>query len=190
MAESKPTKNTSDEVQPSRLGFVTPGRLFGPMIPFGSAFAVNPFALMREFTKEMDRTFPPLPNEGLTFPAWTPALEVSETNGNFVVTAELPGIKTEDVRVEVEDQTLTIQGERKQEKEEEKQGIRRSERAYGRFYRSILLPDGANTDQIKAEMKNGVLEIKVPLAESKQTSREIPVTEAGGGMQQEKTAAA
>jgi len=124
----------------------------------------------------LDRVFSsPATGEFETRP-WVPALEMKEINGNLVVTAELPGIKTEDVKVEVTDATLTIQGERKQEKKEEKEGVYRSERSYGRFYRSILLPDGAKPDQIKAEMNNGVLEVKVPLAEAKPKSRRIPVS--------------
>lgn len=67
---------------------------------------------------------------------------------------------------------LTIQGERRQAK---KEGVYRSERSYGRFYRSIPLPDGAKTDQIEAELNNGILEVKVPLAEVPQKSRQIPI---------------
>ena len=160
------------------------------MVPFGDLFGVNPFALMREFTKEMDRAFSAFPSEEFAPQAWLPAVEIKEVNGNLVVTAELPGIKKEDVKVEVTDQTLTIQGERKQERKEGKEGVYRSERSYGRFYRSILLPDGAKTDQIKAEINNGILELKVPLAETKQKSRQIPVSGSEGVKEQEKKATA
>jgi HSP20 family protein len=85
---------------------------------------------------------------------------------------------------------LTIQGDREQEKKEEKEGVYHSERSYGRFYRSIPLPDGAKTDQIKAEMNNGILEIKVPVAETKQKSRQIPVSGSEGAKEQKKTTAA
>ena len=122
--------------------------------------------------------------------AWMPAIEVKEANGNLVVTAELPGVETQDVKVDVTDETLTIQGERKQEKKEEKEGFYRSERSYGRFYRSIPLPDGAKADQIKAEMNNGILAIKIPLAETKQKSRQIAVSASGGAKEQEKKTAA
>jgi HSP20 family protein len=148
------------------------------MLPFG----VNPFALIRELTSSLGTEF--------DSQAWIPAVEVKEANGNLTVTAELPGIKNEDVKVEVTDQALTIQGERKQERKEEKEGVYRSERSYGHFYRSILLPEGAKVDQIKAEMKNGILEVKVPLAETKQKSRQIPVTEGEGAKEQEKKTAA
>ncbi|HEY7303801.1 MAG TPA: Hsp20/alpha crystallin family protein [Bryobacteraceae bacterium] len=156
-----------------------PRGLFGPMIPFGDLFGVNPFALMREFTKEMDRAFSTSSASELRPEVWIPAIEVKKANGNFLVTAELPGIKTGDVKVEVTDEALTIEGERKEEKREEKEGLYRSERSYGRFYRSIPLPDGAKTDQVKAEMKNGILEIKVPVNGAKQKSRQIPVAGTG-----------
>jgi HSP20 family protein len=186
MAESKLVKSTSE--QPARRW--PESSLFGPMIPFGDLFGVNPFALMREFTKEMDRAFSASSSGEFAPQAWIPAVEVKEVNSNLMVTAELPGIKNEEVTVEVTDQTLTIQGERKQEKKEEKEGVYRSERSYGRFYRSIPLPDGAKTDQIKAEMNNGILELKVPLAEAKQKTRQIPVSGSGAKEQEKKTTAA
>lgn len=178
MAETKIVKGTGSEpARPSsELGLFGSRSLFGPMIPFGELFGMNPFALMREFTKEMDRTFSPSWGEELAPGAWAPTIEVNQANGNLMIAAELPGIKTEDVKVEVTNDALTIQGERKHEKKEEKEGVYRSERSYGRFYRTIPLPDGSKTDQIKAEMKNGVLEIKIPVTESKEKGRQVPVT--------------
>jgi HSP20 family protein len=181
MPETKVVKATTEQParrwpEPSLFG---PRGLFGPMIPFGDLFGVNPFALMREFTKEMDHAFSTSSGGELRPQVWMPAIEVNQANGNLVVTAELPGIKTEDVKVEVTDEALTIEGERKEEKKEEKEGLYRSERSYGRFYRSIQLPEGAKTDQIKAEMNNGILEIKVPVAEAKAKSRQIPVAGTG-----------
>ena len=178
MAETKIVKGTGSEParpwsEPSLFGSRS---LFGPMIPFGELFGMNPFALMRQFTKDMDRAFSPSWGEELAPGAWAPTIEVNQANGNLMITAELPGIKTEDVKVEVTNDALTIQGERKHEKKEEKEGVYRSERSYGRFYRTIPLPDGSKTDQIKAEMKNGVLEVKVPVTESKEKGRQVPVT--------------
>lgn len=191
MPETKVIKSTSE--QPARRWpesslFGSRG-LFGPMIPFGDLFGVNPFALMREFTKDMDRALSTAWDEGAP-QVWRPAIEVKKVDNDIVVTAELPGIRTEDVKVEVTDEALTIQGERKEEKKEEKEGFHRSERSYGRFYRSIPLPEGAKTDQIKAEMANGVLEIKVPVAETKRQSRQIPVTGGEGVKAQDKKTAA
>lgn len=191
MPETKVVKTTtgqSAEGWPESSLFGRRG-VFGPMVPFGDLFGVNPFALLREFTKEMDRAFSTSSGAELRPQAWMPAIEVKEANGNLVVTAELPGIKTEDVKVEVTDEALSIEGEPKEEKKEEKEGLYRSERSYGRFYRSIPLPEGAKTDQVKAEMNNGILEIKVPVAEAKPKSRQIPVTGTGAVKEQDKKTA-
>jgi len=186
MPETTPVKSSTQSV--ARRGPTS--RLFGPMIPFGDLFGVNPISLMREFTKEMDRAFSDF--SGGEFPSntWAPTIEVKEVDSGIVVTAELPGIKPEDVKIELTGENLTIKGERQQEKKEEKEGFYRSERSYGRFYRSILLPEGANTDQINAEMNNGILEIKVPVAETKPKSKQIPVTASAGAKENEKKTAA
>jgi HSP20 family protein len=149
----------------------------GPLFR-GSLFQLNPFELMRRFSDDMDRMF----NGG--FPtaeaeAWAPAVEVKEEGGKFLVSAELPGVKKEDVKVQVTDDALILEGERKAEKEEKRKGYYRSERSYGRFYRSIPLPEGANLDKASAEFTNGVLEVAIPIPESKRQTREIPVQEGG-----------
>ena len=140
----------------------------------GSLFGMNPFALMRQFTEEMDRTLGATrtaPNGA----AWSPAVEVKQKNGSLIVTAELPGLKKEDLKVNITDAALTLEGERQQEKEEKREGYYHSERSYGKFYRAIALPEGARPDQAAAEFKDGVLQITIPLAETKQKHREIPV---------------
>jgi HSP20 family protein len=191
MADNKLVRKSSEEMASRRPHSSLFGpSLFGPRVPLGDFFGMNPFALMREFTREMDRAFSgSLAGEGAA-QGWAPAIEMKEVNGNLVVTAELPGIKTEDVKVEVNDEMLTLEGERRMEKKEEKEGVYRSERSYGRFYRAIPLPDGAKTEQIKAEMNNGVLEVKIPLAEAKQKSRQIPVNAAESMKEPEKKTAA
>ena len=98
---------------------------------------------------------------------WSPQVEVFQRENQFIVRADLPGIEKDAVKVEINDNRLTIQGERKQESEEKREGFYRSERAYGSFYREIPLPEGAKTDNAKASFKNGVLEISIeapPLA--------------------------
>ena len=151
------------------LGFETP--LFR-----GGLFGMNPFALMRQFTDDMDRAFGQTASAGAE---WRPAIEVKQKEGKLVVTAELPGVKKEDVKVNVTDNTLTLEGERKQEKEEKREGYYHSERSYGKFLRSIPLPEGAKTDQTAAQFKDGVLEITVPVPPIKPTVKEkgkqIPV---------------
>lgn len=141
----------------------------------GSMFRMNPFALMREFTDEMDRYF-----GGFTAPVmaeefWAPAVEVKNVNGSFVVKAELPGMKKEEIKVRVTDKTLILEGERKEEKEEKGTEYYRSERNYGRFYRVIPMPEGAVTDKIKAEFADGVLEINMPIAAKKLEGKDVPV---------------
>jgi len=154
--------------------------LFGPSL-FGKPFGelANPFALMRRMTDEMDRMLGNAAGfssgEGT---GWVPALEITEKDGKLIVSADLPGLKKEDVKVEVTEDALIIEGERKRETEEEGRGFRRSERSYGRFYRAIPLPEGAETDQAKAQFRDGELEITIPLVESKRKGRQIPI-EAG-----------
>ena len=149
---------------------------FEPSLFGGSLFSMNPFALMRHFTEAMDRMFGQMSRttgEG----AWSPAIEVKEKEGKLLVSAELPGLKKEDVKVHIEGDMLVVEGERKQEKEEKREGYYRSERSYGKFYRSIPLPEGAKVEQTAAQFNNGVLEVTIPVQEVKAKSQEIPVQE-------------
>jgi HSP20 family protein len=98
----------------------------------------------------------------------------------MVVTADLPGMNKNEVKVEVTDEGLVIEGERNREHTEDHAGYHRYERNYGKFYRSIPLPEGALPDQARAEMTNGILKITVPAPEKKQTTRQIVVNEAQG----------
>lgn len=99
---------------------------------------------------------------------WYPQIEVSERGGNLVVCADLPGIRREDVHLEIHDDYLVLEGERRQESEESQGGVYRSERSYGRFYRTIPLPDGVNAEQARANFKDGVLEVTIPLPTQEQ----------------------
>jgi HSP20 family protein len=110
---------------------------------------------------------------GLT--AWAPAVEVSEGKDEVVVCAELPGLKPEEVKVEVTDDALVIEGERKQEHEEKQGGKWHSERRYGHFYRAIPLPEGAKTEQARADFKNGELRVTVPVQRTESKRRQIPI---------------
>lgn len=141
----------------------------------GSLFSMNPFALMRQFTDEMDRFFTHMPKTTGEGAAWAPTIEVKEKEGKLLVTAELPGVKNEDVKVHIDGDTLVVEGERKQEKEEKREGYYHSERTYGRFYRSIPMPEGAKADQAAANFNNGVLEVTVPVPEVKPKRQDVPV---------------
>jgi len=150
---------------------------FAPILPFGRLFGVRPFALMREFTDEMDRMFKGAPlgegTEGLA--AWSPTVDVTRCNGDLVVTAELPGLKKEEVKVEMTEDALIIEGERKREHKVDHVGYHKVERSYGKFYRAIPLPKEAKTEMAKAELTEGILKITVPVAEAKPKAREIPI---------------
>ena len=143
----------------------------------GNLFALNPFALMRQFTEDMDRLFRQVPRAAAEGAGWVPAIEVKQKEGKLLVTAELPGLKKEDVKVHIDGDTLVVEGERKQEKEEKREGYYHSERSYGTFYRSIPLPEGAKTEQTAAQFNNGVLEVAVPIPEVKPKRQEVPVQE-------------
>jgi HSP20 family protein len=101
---------------------------------------------------------------------WSPQIESFQRGDQFVVRADLPGLKKEDVNIEVSDDSVIIQGERREEHEDDREGYYRSERTYGSFHRVVPLPEGAITDSAKAQFNNGVLEI-VLQAPPKEVSR-------------------
>jgi HSP20 family protein len=143
----------------------------------GEFLQTNPFALMRRMAEEMDRVFEGRLQRGET--SWMPAVEVNEHDGKLEVVADLPGINESDVKVEVTDEGLVIQGERKREREEKGEHYHRSERSYGQFYRLIPLPDSANLDQARAEFRNGELRVSVPVPERQRNTRQIPISTGG-----------
>lgn len=124
--------------------------------------------LFDQLREEMDRMFETMPPTRLGFGPWremsfVPALEIEEKDNKLFVKADLPGLKKEDVKVEVALDGITITGERKEEKEEKKEGYYRTERVYGSFDRFVPLPDGAVLDKAAAAFKDGVLIVTVPL---------------------------
>lgn len=103
--------------------------------------------------------------EALTVADWIPTVDISETDAEYLIKAELPEIKKEDVKVTVEDGVLTILGERRQEKEEKGKKYHRVERSYGSFVRSFTLPESVDEGAVKAEYKDGVLNLHLPKTE-------------------------
>ncbi|MCE7979261.1 MAG: Hsp20/alpha crystallin family protein [Nitrospira sp. NTP1] len=103
--------------------------------------------------------------EVMTVADWAPTVDISETEAEYAIKAELPEVKKEDVKVTVEDGVLTLQGERKQEKEEKGKKYHRIERSYGRFVRSFTLPDSVDESKVKAEYTDGVLHLHLPKSE-------------------------
>lgn len=99
--------------------------------------------------------------EGAGRGLWSPQIETFQRGNEFVVLADLPGLKKDDVKIDITDTSITIEGERREEHEEDREGYYRSERSYGSFYRVVPLPEGTITDSAKAHFNNGVLEIVV-----------------------------
>ena len=111
-----------------------------------------------------DRPFRDFENEGITFAEWAPAVDIQETEKEYLVKADLPEIKKDDVKVEFEDGVLTVEGERKLEKEEKGKKFHKIERGYGKFVRRFALPSGVDGDKVSADFKDGVLNVHLPKA--------------------------
>jgi HSP20 family protein len=162
----------------------------------GGSWLASPFETFDRMAEEMDRTFDrmfrdfgmprrswlPRPfqsraHEGL----WAPRIEAFQKNDRYIVRADLPGLKKDEVQVELTDEALTIRGERREEKEEEREGYYHSEREYGQFYRSIPLPEGVITESAQASFNNGVLEISMQAPPAETRSRRLEIQEASEG---------
>ena len=129
----------------------------------------DPFREMEEMHKRLSsllgRSWPTWrsePEEGLTLAEWMPPVDIEESDKEYLIKAELPGMKKEDVKLKVEGGTLSISGERKSEREEKDKKYHRVERSYGAFSRSFTLPDGTLAENISAEFKDGVLMVHLP----------------------------
>lgn len=132
----------------------------------------NPLRELEEFQSRILGAFNPSSSrrtngeESLTMAEWMPLVDIAEDENEYHITAELPEVKKEDVRVTVENGMLTITGERKFEKEEKHKKWHRVERSYGNFARSFALPTDGDAARVNAEFKNGVLEVHVAKSES------------------------
>jgi HSP20 family molecular chaperone IbpA len=126
------------------------------------AFWNDPFGLLQRESWPFQRESWPWRSASQgTQSLWSPQIESLQRGDQFVVRADLPGLKKEDVNIELSDDSLTIQGERREEHEEEREGYYRSERSYGSFHRVVPLPEGAIPESAKATFKNGVLEVAI-----------------------------
>ena len=103
--------------------------------------------------------------EALTVAEWAPLVDIVEDDKNYVIKAELPGIKKEEIKVGVQDDVLTISGTRHHEKEEKDKKIHRIERAYGSFMRSFTIPEDSDGEKVSAEFKDGILRVHLPKTE-------------------------
>ena len=121
---------------------------------------------------------------------WVPAMDLLETADHFVLRADLPGMRQEDVGIELEDNVLTVSGERKAEHEDRQEGYYRVERAFGGFSRSLTLPRGIDASAVTASFDNGVLEIRVPKPEARKPHKiSIGVGTAGPALEGSETKA-
>ena len=177
---------------------------WGSMSPYGSeyesGYGSGPFSIMRRISDEMDRFFENFGmgrslmsggesgqwgeqgHGGHNQPSmWSPHVEVSERDGKLLIQADLPGMKREDISVQVEHDAIVIQGERKAHQTSDQGGYYRSERSYGSFFRTIPLPEGTNADSAQASFRDGVLEIELDAPREQQRGRRLEIREGGTG---------
>ena len=137
----------------------------------------EPFRELATLQNDMNRLFntafdtPAGTGNGGTLRRWMPAMDLVETDDEFVVRADLPGLGEDDVKIEVEDNILTLSGERKAEHESKQEGYHRVERAFGAFSRSLTLPKGVDPEAVTASFDRGVLEVHIPKPEQRKPRR-------------------
>ena len=146
----------------------------------------EPVRELNTLQNEMNRLFnsvfdTPAPNGTASIRRWIPAMDLVETDDDFVLRADLPGLSEGDVNIELEDNVLTVSGERKSEHEERKEGYYRLERASGSFSRSLTLPEGIDPERVQASFDRGVLEVRIPKPEQRKP-RKVTIS-AGGAAQ-------
>jgi HSP20 family protein len=170
--------DTKTQLTPSEGQTVAPRR--GEYGPGRDLFGFNPFSMMRRFSEEMDRAFSGAFGHGRGFGewgAWSPAIDVRERDGNVEISAELPGLTKDDVKVECTNEGIMIEGEKRSHMEKDERGFHRTERSYGHFCRMIPLPAGVEAEKARAEFKDGVLQVRIPLSEQARSKRrQIPIS--------------
>ena len=153
------------------------------LTPLRSITRCNPFNSSADMEHRMNHlldslfTNGTLNDDGVVSARFVPATDIAELNDHYLVTVDLPGLKKDDIKITLEDKTLTISGEKKFENEEKKDSYHRVERGYGRFERSFTLPQSVRTEKIDAKYKDGVLSLTVPKTEeAKQRTIEVKVS--------------
>lgn len=138
----------------------------------------EPWSLLNQLQKELERSYEQQTGDGsISTAEWTPAIDIKEDAEKFIVHADIPGVKPEDIEVNMEAGILTIKGEKKTAAKTEKEGYKRVERSCGSFYRRFSLPDSANSEAISAKCKHGVLELLIPKREAIKPKRIDVVSE-------------
>lgn len=131
------------------------------------------WGLSNRMNQLFDEFFAPAAGKGIepAFANWNPTADVYEEDAHYVIKAELPGVKREDIHLDVENNVLVLRGERTEDKEVKEENYYRKEMACGTFQRSFALPEGVNADAIAADYKDGILKITIPKPESKQPKK-------------------
>jgi HSP20 family protein len=148
-----------------------------PMKAFERSFG---FPLFRRLSREFDEMFGRFGFDAPAFEnvqTWMPEVEMLTKDKALLVKMDVPGLKKEDITIEVNDDHLVISGERKHEEEEKKEGFFRTERTYGSFYRAVPLPEGVKPELAKATMKDGVLQVTMPIAKVEEKARKLVIGE-------------
>lgn len=154
----------------------------------------SPFSMMGRLMGDMNRLFedfgfgqafgsPLMPRGETAFARapWIPRVDIFERDGNLVVHADLPGLRQEDVNVKIDNGVLTVSGERSHTHEHESGGVYRCERSYGRFQRSLALPEGVDPESVQASFDNGVLEVTMPMPQQQAPKgRAVPIRSSSG----------
>lgn len=140
----------------------------------------DPWRSMDDWRQEMDRVFHPLlqrddDTSRVVGGDWVPAVDIKDEDNKYVIRADIPGVKPEDIEVTMDNGVLTIRGERRFEETEEKENFKRIERSHGIFYRRFTLPDDTDAEAIEATGKDGVLEVTIPKTAERHSKR-IEVT--------------
>lgn len=123
------------------------------------------FSLQREINRLFNEIFQRFPHRTEWGKEWSPEADISETKDGYILRAELPGMKQGDVKINLNNNVLTVQGEKKQKKEEKEENYFYSEISYGNFIRSFTLPGNVKAEQVKASFKDGILEVRLPKSE-------------------------
>ncbi|MCU7809707.1 MAG: Hsp20/alpha crystallin family protein [Candidatus Thiodiazotropha sp. (ex Notomyrtea botanica)] len=136
----------------------------------------DPWHMMDNWQQEMDRVLHPLlqredDTSRVVGGDWVPAVDIKDEDSKYVIRADIPGVKPEDIEVTMENGVLTIRGERKFEETEEKENFKRVERSHGIFYRRFSLPDNTDAEAIEAQGQDGVLEVTIPKTAEKHSKK-------------------
>ena len=197
------TRTNQAEQSQHRSGTLEPGRDRNTDMQRRTAGFGDPLEMFSRMTEEMDRTFDRMWRDFGLSPrrswlprglfggraqqsGWAPRVEAFQKADRFIVRAELPGLKKDDVEVELTQDAVTIRGERREEREEEREGYFHTEREYGGFYRAIPLPEGVIAESAEATFRDGLLEISMQAAPSETSrGRKIDIRDASGSDQKQ-----